>query len=157
MGAPCKPLARYRGAVFSSHADFNGLVLVKYGGTRHPIAPPGVDPLTRQVRPIAPSELWASYRAGYARALRGLQARFTHQPRRVVCNQIAPRFVAAIGELAGVPTERVCRTGPEYGHVGSADILLGLMQLSSSSAIDGPIALAGSTPYTFGAALVEAV
>ncbi len=143
--------------MFSSNADFNGLVLVKYGGTRHPIAPPGADPFTRQVRQIAPNELWASYREGYARALRGLRARFAQNPRRLVCNQIAPRFVATIGELAGVPTDRVCRTGAEYGHVGSSDVLLGLMQLSNASAFDGPVALAGSTPYAFGAALVEPV
>jgi 3-oxoacyl-[acyl-carrier-protein] synthase III len=157
LRVPGTPIARYRGAVFSSHAEFNGLVLVKYGGTRYPVAPPGVDPFTRQVRQVAPSELWASYRAGYERAFRGLAARFEREPRRLVCNQIAPRFVTTIGELAGVSADRICRTGPEYGHVGSADLLLGLMQLSNASAIDGPIALAGSTPYAFGAALVEAV
>ena len=155
--AAAKPLACYRGAAFSSNAEFNGLVLVKYGGTRHPIAPPGVDPFTRLVRDMAPNELWKAYRAGYEQAFQRLGVRFGVTPRRVVCNQIAPRFVSVIAELAGIPGDRVCRTGEENGHVGSADILIGLQRLAEASAIDGAIALAGSTPYTFGAALIEAV
>jgi 3-oxoacyl-[acyl-carrier-protein] synthase III len=155
MNQASRPLARYRGAVFSSNPDFNGLVLVKHGGTRHPIAPPGVDPFVRLVQDVPANEVWKSYRIGYERAFQLLRRRFPGEPQRLVCNQISPKFVSVIAELAGCADDRVCRTGPENGHVGSADVLIGLSRLADSPAIDGAIALAGSTPYAFGAALVE--
>jgi len=155
MNAAPKPLARYRGAVFSTNADFNGMVLVKYGGTRHPIAPPGVDPFVRLVRDVPASDVWQSYRIGYGQVFQRLRERFAVAPRRLLCPQISPRFVSVIADLAGTPDDRVCWTGPENGHVGSADVLIGLSRLAEAESIDGPIALAGSTPYAFGAALVE--
>jgi 3-oxoacyl-[acyl-carrier-protein] synthase III len=149
-----KPLVTFLGAEFSSHSAFNGLVLIKYGGTRHPIAPPDAPPSARTLRPVPGSELWAAYRTGYECAISKLVSNRGVRPHRLICNQISPRIVSMVGELANVPEARTCRSGERYGHVGAADTVIGLRQLIDQGLLDGPVLVAGSTPYAFGAGLL---
>jgi 3-oxoacyl-[acyl-carrier-protein] synthase III len=59
-----------------------------------------------------------------------------------------------ISEACGVGEELTCRTGHEYGHVGGADIMIGLRRLIDAGQLDRPLAIASSVPFAFGAGLV---
>jgi 3-oxoacyl-[acyl-carrier-protein] synthase III len=155
LGPSSRALATFHGATFASNSDFNDLVLIKYGGTRYPAPPPGERPITRQLRgDVLPREIWAAYCLGYGRAFKAFDERFGTKPTRLICNQISPKIVTMIGETSQVPDDRICRTGHQTGHVGSADVLIGLRALADARLIDGQIAVAGSTPYAFGAGLI---
>lgn len=154
VGRAGAPLATFHGAVFTNHHAFNGLVLVKYGGTRHPAPPPGEDPFMRTIAPVPPDEIWSVYRDGYGRALAMLQERFGVTPGRLICGQISPKVVRMISEVAGLGEELTCRTGHAHGHVGSADVLIGLRRLLDARQLDRPLAMAASVPYAFGAGLI---
>lgn len=151
---PGASLATFHGAAFTNHHAFNDLVLVKYGGTRFPAPPPGEAPFMRTFAPIPPSEIGAVYAACYGRVFAELQRRFGIAPGRLVCNQISPKGVTLISEACGVGEELTCRTGHEYGHVGGADIMIGLRRLIDAGQLDRPLAIASSVPFAFGAGLV---
>jgi 3-oxoacyl-[acyl-carrier-protein] synthase III len=153
MEAPGRSLGEFRGAVFSSRADLNGYVLVKYGGTQYPVAPPGESPFRRVLASTRFNDLWEAYCERLSRVLSMLSDRFGMEMRHLVCNQINPAMVMTIADMAEIPMERVVQTGREIGHLGGSDIVLGLRRLLDRGAIDGPVALVSSTPYAFGAGL----
>jgi hypothetical protein len=45
-------------------------------------------------------------------------------------------------------------TGHDSGHLGPSDVVVGLKQLVERGEVDGPIVMAGSTAYGYGAGLV---
>ena len=148
-------LGRYRGACFVSHSAFNGHIVVPHGGTRSPVAPPGESPFTRVLHPRPVAEVLEVYRAGYGRTLDAARARWSFEADGLICNQISPKVVGEIRSLARVAEDRVALTGPAYGHLGSADVLVGLDHLRRTARLRGRIAIAASTPYSFGAGLIE--
>jgi 3-oxoacyl-[acyl-carrier-protein] synthase III len=154
LDRPGKPVAAFHGAEFVSRGALNGAVLIKYGGTRHPIAPSGADPTTRVLAVPPNVNLREAYVEAYAEAIQALYGRFSERPQRLVCNQIAIRTVAMIGEVAGVPAENVVVTGHDTGHVGSADMLIGLDRVLGDGVLAESVLIAGSTPYVFGAGLI---
>jgi 3-oxoacyl-[acyl-carrier-protein] synthase III len=154
FGAPGRALAEFHGAVFSSHTNLNGHLLVKYGGTRHPVAPPGENPYTRQLGPTPAKQVWESYETGYSQTFLAFQERFKVVPDRLICNQISPKIVRMISQVTQVPYERTIETGHETGHLGGSDIVVGLRRLLDAKSIDGPVAIMGSVPYAFGAGLL---
>ncbi len=156
MDVSGKSLATYCGACYSSQADFNGYILIKYGGTRHPVAPPGESPFVRKLADKEKHEVYQTYLLGYMRAVQGLKERFSVEFTRILCNQISPTFIYAIGGVAGLSQDQVCVTGDKTGHVGSADILIGVRKLLDEKSFAGNILMAASTPYAFGAGLLKA-
>lgn len=154
VGSAKKALANYAGAAFHSESSLNGQVLIRYGGTRHPSAPPGVEPSARWIDLSRKDEVREIYVHAYASAFARLRRRFDVAPSRLVCNQISIPMIETFAGLAGVPIERTVNTGNEAGHVGSVDLPLGIDRLLSATGVDGPVYLAGSTPYLFGAGLL---
>jgi 3-oxoacyl-[acyl-carrier-protein] synthase III len=77
-------------------------------------------------------------------------------PGRVICNQISPNIVTMIAECAGVRDDHACRTGPDYGHVGGADLMIGLRRLIDADQLELPVAVTASVPYAMGAGIVTA-
>jgi 3-oxoacyl-[acyl-carrier-protein] synthase III len=75
-------------------------------------------------------------------------------PGRLICNQPSPRVVKMIAEAAGIDEELTCRTGYEYGHVGGADVVIGLRRLIDARQLDRPLVMAASAPFAFGAGLL---
>ncbi|MHB1845577.1 MAG: 3-oxoacyl-[acyl-carrier-protein] synthase III C-terminal domain-containing protein [Deltaproteobacteria bacterium] len=148
--------AQYLGGCFSSHADYNGRVLIKYGGTRNPIPPPGESPFRRQLGAQAASEVFATYIGSFRELLGQLSSRWNRPPALLVCNQVSPKIVDAARGLCGLPPERVSRTGELLGHLGSADLLLGLDSFRRAGLLEGNVAMLTSTPYAFGAGLLVA-
>lgn len=146
--------AAFRGAEFTTQSDLNGTVLVKYGGTRHPVAPPGCNPAERLYMGGSRADIRERYARGYASSAQALRERFGIAPNRVICNQTAALFLAMIARVLGIPLENFLVTGHETGHVGSADLLIGLDRLLGSGSLDEPYLMAGSTPYAFGAGLL---
>ncbi|WP_022979771.1 3-oxoacyl-[acyl-carrier-protein] synthase III C-terminal domain-containing protein [Ideonella sp. B508-1] len=138
---------------FSSHAPFAGILRVEYGGTRHPTAPPGSTNY-RRFQPVPLAEIRDAYVQGYHNAFTRAFAGTTARPQRVVCNQMSPNFLPAIAEYAGVPLERVVVTGHDHGHVGAADLGIGLRRLIDAGQSDTILALGASTPFAFGAAVL---
>jgi 3-oxoacyl-[acyl-carrier-protein] synthase III len=156
VGRQGRSLATFHGAVFTSDSELNGLVFVKYGGTRCPTPPPGESPFVRTLMPVPGREIWAIYKEGYTRVFAALRERFRVTPGRVICNQISPKIVTMIAECAGVGDDHACRTGPDYGHVGGADLMIGLRRLIDTHKLDKPVAVTASVPYAVGAGLVTA-
>lgn len=148
-------LATYRGACFANEASFNGLVKIAYGGTRQPVAPEGVSPFTRHILDKPAREIFHTYIQGYERVFEAAQERFGEAADALACNQISPNFTNAIGEVLGLEREQVSISGHETGHVGSADILIGIRRLFEAGKLKGRVWMAGSTPYAFGAGLFE--
>lgn len=146
--------AIFHGAEFTTQADLNGLVLVKYGGTRHPVAPAGANPGERLFMGASRADIRERYAYGYSSSLEAMKKRFDVAPNRVIINQTAALFLQLIAQVIGIPIEHFLLTGPETGHVGSADLLIGLDRMLKSGAFDEPYLLASSTPYAFGAGLL---
>jgi 3-oxoacyl-[acyl-carrier-protein] synthase III len=154
IASPRSPIALFLGAEMTSQSESNGHVLVPYGGTREPVAPPGVDPFARRVSNRDRREVKASYEQGYRFAHDALHRRLGIDAHRLVCNQITPPTVAMIAGALDVPMERVVITGHGTGHLGAADAVVGLQHLRDRGEIDTPIALGASTAYAFGVGLV---
>ena len=157
VGMDAAPSAKavFIGAETTTASDLNGLVLVKYGGTRYPVAPPGSNPSERIfLGADRRDEIRDRYVKGYTRAYAALRDRFGIFPDQVVCNQTAAQFVQRIAHVYQMPPDRVVITGRETGHVGSADLLVGLDRLLKPAPLTEPCLLAGSTPYAFGCGLL---
>ncbi len=150
LDAPQQGIATFLGAEFRSASANNGHVLIPYGGTRAPQAPPGVDPNRRQVSDRPKSEITASYRKGYGDAFAALRGRFALEPGRMICNQMSPQLVGLVAETTGM-TGRVVCTGHETGHLGGTDIVVGLERLVGDGALDEPVLVCASAAYGFGA------
>jgi 3-oxoacyl-[acyl-carrier-protein] synthase III len=146
--------AIFHGAEFTTQSDLNGLVLVKYGGTRHPLAPAGVNPAERLFLGASRADIRERYVYGYSSSLEAMKKRFGISPNRVIINQTAALFLHLIAQVIGIPIEHFLLTGPETGHVGSADLLIGLDRMLKSGPFQEPYLLASSTPYAFGAGLL---
>lgn len=147
--------AVFAGAVFRSHPDFNDLVLVKHGGTRFPFPPPGAV-VQRELRTdVAPSDVFRTYQQNYEATFAAFRERFGVAPVRLVCNQISPNMVQMIAGAAGVSLSHTSQLGHTTGHVGSSDLALGLRDLHGRGELDGPVALAASTPFACGVGLVK--
>jgi 3-oxoacyl-[acyl-carrier-protein] synthase III len=149
-----RPLAVYQGAEFVSAPELNGRVLIKYGGTRYPVAPPGVSATSRTLSASPAEAVRDTYRDSYGTALTALTKRFGVAPARLVCNQITPGTVRMLTRLTGLPPSAVVVSGHDVGHIGPADIIVGLDRLVRAGQLDGPVGLASSTPYSFGFGLV---
>lgn len=154
MGSSRPSIAEFLGAEFTSQSDSNGHVLIPYGGTREPLAPPGVDPFARRVSDRNRRDVKASYDRGYQQAYRALTQRLGISGSRLVCNQITPPTVQMISSGLGFDMDRVVITGDNTGHLGASDAVLGLQYLQTHDLIDGPIVIAASTAYAFGTGLV---
>ena len=149
---PAKAL--FRGAEFTTQSELNGLVLVKYGGTRHPMAPEGAHPGERLFMGSSRADIRERYAYGYSSSLEAMKKRFDVMPERVIINQTSALFLQLIAQVIGIPIEHFLLTGPETGHVGSADLLIGLDRMLKSGPFHEPYLLASSTPYAFGAGLL---
>lgn len=154
LNRPGKSRATFNGAEFVNRSELNGTVLIKYGGTRHPVAPPGVNPGKRILQLAEGVELSTEYRAGYTEALSAMKQRFKVDPNYLIVNQISVNMVEMICEVAGVAPENSTRTGNTCGHCGSADAILGLHTMLADGDIHEPVTVAGSTPYVFAAGLI---
>jgi 3-oxoacyl-[acyl-carrier-protein] synthase III len=148
-------IADFLGAEFTSRSDYNGHVLISYGGTRNPVAPAGVNPYQREVSDRPRHEVKQAYLHGYRRAYDAISRRAGGlRAQRMVCNQMSPQTVSMIAESFGIPMERVVITGHETGHLGACDAIVGLNRLRELNQIDAPIVIGSSTAYAFGAGLV---
>lgn len=146
--------AVFCGAELFAQNDLNGTVLIEYGGTRHPVAPAGVKPFERKLMGLTRHDLRQRYSDGYANSLQALKSRFDCDPQRVIINQTANLFLQLISSVIEIPIENFVLTGHETGHVGSADILIGLDRLLKTEGMKEPYLIAGSTPYAFGSGLM---
>ncbi len=155
MGTPGAAVADFLGAEFSSHSEYNGHVLVPYGGTRAPVAPPGVSPHARQVSSHrSREEIRATYVRGYKRAYEAVVRRVGTRGERLICNQISLGTIEAIAEQFGIPMEHVVLTGHDSGHLGACDVIVALDKLAQRKQIDAPIAVGSSTAYAYGTGLL---
>lgn len=149
---PAKAL--FYGAEFVSQSDLNGAVLVEYGGTRNPTAPAGATPYERKFVGVEGVDMRVRYSEGYQGSYQVLKDRFGVVPERVLCNQTANLFMHLIASVIEIPIENFVITGHDTGHVGSADIIIGLDTLLKSTGCHEPYLMAGSTPYAFGSGLL---
>jgi len=145
------------GAEFVAQPDLNGTVLIEYGGTRNPLAPAGVKPFERKLVGLSRNDLRQRYSDGYSNSLQALKTRFDCNPERVILNQTANLFLQLIASVIEIPIENFVLTGHETGHVGSADILIGLDRILHTDGVTEPYLVAGSTPYAFGSGLMVPV
>jgi 3-oxoacyl-[acyl-carrier-protein] synthase III len=146
--------AVYQGAEFVSAPEMNGRVLIKYGGTRYPVAPAETGGNYRQLSASPSHEVRDRYVECYTTALAALHKRFGIVPARLVCNQITPGIVRMLTRLTGLGPDAVVVSGDDVGHIGPADVIVGLHRLTRAGQLDGPVAVASSTPYSFGFGLV---
>jgi 3-oxoacyl-[acyl-carrier-protein] synthase-3 len=153
FGRPKPALTNYMGAEFRSAAANNGQVLIPYGGTREPIAPPGANPLARRLAPKPGKEITKGYRQGYGDAYAALMQRFDQKPARMICNQMSPQVVGMLSEIFSLQ-EHTIVTGTSYGHLGGVDVILGLQQALQASTSEFPILIGASTAYGFGTGLL---
>ena len=146
--------ASFCGAEFVSQSDLNGTVLIEYGGTRFPIAPEGETPYGRKLVGLSRNDLRQRYSDGYSGSFQALKARLDCNPERVIINQTSNLFLHLIASVVEIPIENFLVTGHDTGHVGSADILIGLDRLIHDGGVNEPYLVAGSTPYAFGSGLL---
>jgi 3-oxoacyl-[acyl-carrier-protein] synthase-3 len=152
-------IMNFLAAEFTSYSEYNGHVLIPYGGTRNPVAPPGANPYARTLSSRPRREIRDTYLRHYKSAYEAVIRRLSDaqspgvQPRRLVCNQLSPQVVDMIAAAFGIPTDGAVATGHDTGHLGAADIIVGLARLRERDEIDAPIAIGASTAYAFGAGI----
>lgn len=143
------------GTRFHTRSEMNDAILVQYGGTRFPHAPQGTSSYFRKKRwSGTQDEYRAIQRDNYETIIGKMNKDFGILPKWVVCNQNGPGFVASIAGIAQIPSERVVLTGDKTGHVGSADVILGLEMLIRSSS-RGICFMAAGTPFMAAGAVIE--
>jgi 3-oxoacyl-[acyl-carrier-protein] synthase III len=143
------------GAEFCNASETNDHVVIPYGGTRAPQPEPGVSPYTRKVSSRPRSEISEIYRAGYLHSFERLTKRFELRPTHLICNQITPNVLEMIGEALGLEG-RITITGDRTGHLGGADLMVGMKEFLRSGADDQTILLGASAPYAFGTGILMA-
>jgi len=153
LNRPGPAIADFLGAEFRSDADNNGHVLVAYGGTRAPQAPPGVDPFVRKVSDRPRERITGAYRRGYGDSCNVLKQRFGVEPKRMVCNQMSPQIVGMLTEVLDMKGREVI-TGNRTGHLGGTDIIVGLQTLVDEGGITEPVVVGASTAYGFGTGFI---
>jgi 3-oxoacyl-[acyl-carrier-protein] synthase III len=156
MDVPKKPVCEFLGAEFRTAPDFNGQVIIRYGGTRAPQAPPGVNPHKRELGERVKKDVTGAYRIGYKSAYDALTARCDVKPGRLICNQSTPNIVAMLAELFGLQG-RGLSTGHRTGHLGGVDVIVGLNHLIEAGQVDEPILMGSSTSWGFGTGLLAPV
>ena len=149
-----KSLADFIGAEFTSCSDYNGHVLIPYGGTRLPVAPPGASPFARTVSARPRDEVKQTYARGYRRAYDNISRRTCVRGEWLVCNQMSPQTIEMIAGTLGIAMDKVLLTGHDTGHLGAADVIVGLQRLHQAGGIKESVVLGSSTAYAFGAGLV---
>lgn len=147
-------LGELRAASFVSRPEMNGFVRVRYGGTREPVAPPGCNPFQRTLRGDAGRDLFPKYLEAIGEAYEAVTGHVGLRPTRGVINQVSPNLVSAIEARCGLPEASVPRTGETLGHVGGADLALGIEALAARGQLTGPTALISSCPYAFAAGVL---
>ncbi len=153
LDVPKRPICNFLGAEFRTAPDFNGQVIIRYGGTREPQAPPGVNPHKRELGERVKKDVTGAYRIGYKSAYDALKAHFDVKPGRLICNQSTPNIVAMLAELFDLQG-RGLSTGHGTGHLGGVDVLVGLNQLNETGQLDEPVLVWSSTSYAFGTGLL---
>ena len=154
LDTPHEAKAKFGGAEFVTQSDLNGMVLVEYGGTRNPVAPEGVTPFRRKLMLTDRGDIRQRYSEGYLGSFNALKDRFDCNPERVIVNQTSKLFMQLIASVIDIPMENFVLTGDDTGHVGSADVIIGLDYVLKNDGITEPYLMAGSTPYAFGAGLI---
>lgn len=154
MGDDQPAIAEFIGAEWTNRADYNGHVLIEYGGTRAPVAPAGVSPFTRIVSDRDRSDILATYSRGYRASHDALVARLGMRAHQLICNQTSPSNVAMMADGLGIAPEKVLMTGHDVGHLGSTDVMLGLSKLADQQRLSEPTFLGSSTAYAFGVGMV---
>lgn len=147
--------AEFAGAETVTQSDLNGSIIIKYGGTQNPVAPEGVNPAEREILTLEGIDRRERYAEGYLGSFQAMEKRFGVRPNRVICNQTAVLFLQLIASVIEIPLENFLITGHETGHVGSADILIGLDRLLKSGELTEPYLMAGSTPFAFASGLLN--
>lgn len=130
-------------------------LLVKYGGTRYPIAPPSEDPQRRTLSSRPYEQLIEHYRASYETVAQRAIAEADHRPDTLVCNQISPNAVDQIAEALAYAPAHVIRTGTQNGHMGPADLIVGLRDAVDTGC--QAVLATASSPYSFGAAVLRRI
>jgi 3-oxoacyl-[acyl-carrier-protein] synthase III len=151
-GVPRPSRIDFAGAEFRSAAANNGHVFVPYGGTRRPVAPPGVDPFARQVSDRPKQDVLDSYRRGYRDASDALRKRFDLQATRLLCNQTSPSMVGMITDVLGMQGRAIV-TGHDFGHLGGPDVIVGLDRLLEGDYDDEVVVMGASAAFGFGMGL----
>jgi 3-oxoacyl-[acyl-carrier-protein] synthase III len=154
-----RAIAHYSGSVFATISELNDHVVVKYGGTRHPTAPPGLRmPHARRVnRFLAAEQVRELREQAYRNAFARARVMSPRDPEWIICAQVSPKFLGHLSELAGVRPDRIVRTGTDSGHLGGADIVLGLDRLLAQQgrSLRGPIMVVATSPYSIGVSMLE--
>ena len=153
MNVPNPSLADFLGAECRTDSENNGHVLIPYGGTREPVAPPGTNPNLRRVSDRPKKQITGAYRKGLGDANEALQKRFGIRPTRLLCNQSSPQIVGLFTELLGMEGRAVI-SGHQTGHLGCVDVLYGLNSLVQAKSIEEPVALVSTTAYAYGIGLL---
>ena len=143
----------FLGAEFRSASQNNGHILIPYGGTREPVAPPGVNPNVRQVSDRPKQQITDSYRKGYRTAFDALRDRFDREPTRLVCNQLSPNLVGMVSTVFGLEDATIV-TGHDTGHLGGPDVIVGLGAFLDGAFGDDTVLMSASAAYGFGAAFL---
>lgn len=143
----------YVGAEFCNASSANNHVVIPYGGTRAPQPEPGVSAYTRKISSRSRHEVAELYRAGYLHSFERLTKRFKLQPTHLICNQITPNVLELVGKALGLEG-RITITGDQTGHLGGADLIVGMNAFLSSGADDQTILIGASAPYVFGTGIV---
>jgi 3-oxoacyl-[acyl-carrier-protein] synthase III len=123
-------ICTFKGADFSSHHLFNDLVRIKYGGTKFPLAPSREKkPFKRILAPVSTSEISKVYQKHLKYVFEKNLNKKSLTIDCLVINQMPKGILQRISKIFRLRENDICITGDRYGHVGSADIIIGLSEV----------------------------
>jgi len=152
-----KAYATFSDVEFSSYADFNDLIRVKYGGTKFPVAPKSEKkPFKRILDKVNTSEISKIYQSHLESTYRKLTNRLGYKPDNLVINQMPLGILERVRNIFEIEKTNLFITGDKYGHVGSADIIIGLEEVfRREKRKNYSIGVAATSPCQFGVGILK--
>lgn len=148
----------YVGAAFASHATYNDLLMPPHGGTRSPRAERGEQQLVLRLDATPAADVFGIHSRLYERAWEELRARTgVSAIDHVICSQLSPAWVErTVARFHRPRPKSVVNTGRIAGHVGGADLILGLDAVLRSGPGTCSVLAAGTAPFATALALFRA-
>jgi 3-oxoacyl-[acyl-carrier-protein] synthase III len=148
--------ARFTDVEFSSHGAYNNLIRIKYGGTRFPVPPTSErKPFLRILEKVPTDQISRTYQRHLEQAYQKIRSRNDRSFDYLVINQMPRGILMRVKDSFDIRDSQIMITGDRYGHVGSADIIIGMSEVRELASPGQGCLVASTSPSQFGVGVLN--